>query len=174
MIGTKPKRRICPAGKDSVNTLVSWIRNGVELSIWSGNTFKKGFSSKKIHEHIKRSDLHSFTQLDCKGNMVCYADIVKGKESIGILCRVIVHPERRREGLGKAFCKDLLTWAKKEGGYRKIHLNTFGRNTAAMKCYKGLGFRPIFVKQKCRKVGGEWQDLVIMSLDLPSFNPSLL
>ena len=163
---------LCPVGKSSVDTLISWIRNEVELSIWSGNTFRKGFSSKRMHDHLKRSDLHSFAQLDNKGDLLCYADIVRGKESTGILCRVIVHPNRRRQGFGKVFCKDLLTWAKEEGGYRKIHLNTFGRNTAAMSCYKALGFRPIFVKPKCRKVGGEWQDLVIMSLDLPSFNPA--
>ena len=96
----------------------------------------------------------------------------KGKERTGILCRVIVRPNRRGKGLGKAFCEDLLTWAKEKGGYRKVHLNTFGRNTAAMSCYKALGFRPVFVKPKCRKVGGEWQDLVIMSLDLPSFDPA--
>jgi len=163
---------LCPVGKNSVDTLVSWIRNEVELSIWSGNTFRKGFSSKRMQDHLKRNDLRSFAQLDNKGNLLCYADIVRGKKSTGILCRVIVHPKRRRQGLGKAFCKDLLTWAKEEGGYQKIHLNTFGRNTAAMSCYKALGFRPVFVKPKCRKVGGEWQDVVIMSLDLPSFNPA--
>lgn len=172
MIETKSKRRLCPVGKSSVDTLISWIRNEKELASWSGNTFRKGFSSERMREHLKRKDLHSFAQLDKDGNLLCYADIVRGKESTGILCRVIVHPNRRRQGLGKAFCKDLLTWAKEEGDYRKIHLNTFGRNTAALSCYKALGFRPVFVKPKCRKVDGEWQDLVIMSLDLPSFNPS--
>ena len=172
MIGAKPKRKLCPVRIKSVNTLVSWIRNEVELSTWSGNTFRKGFSRKRMQEHLKRKDLHSFAQLDDEGNLLCYADIVQGKERTAILCRVIVRPNRRGKGLGKAFCEDLLTWAKEKGGYRKVHLNTFGRNTAAMSCYKALGFRPLFVKPKCRKVGDEWQDLVIMSLDLPSFDPA--
>ena len=35
------------------------------------------------------------------------------KKRTGVLCRVIVHPDHRRQGLGKAFCRDLLNWAKK-------------------------------------------------------------
>ena len=173
MIGTKPKRKLRPVEKDSVRTLASWIRNEVELAVWSGNTFRKGFSVRRIIEHLGRKDLHSFAWLDDKENLLCYADLVREKKGVGILCRVIVHPERRGRGVGKAFCGELLSWAGNEGGFRKIHLNTFRRNKAATACYEALGFRTTLVKPRSRKVGGEWQDLVVMSLELASFRRKL-
>ncbi len=153
-------------GKEEVNTLVSWIRNQEDLSLWSGNTFRNGFSADKMRLHLNRSDLDSFASLDKKSKLLCYADIVRKEKKTGVLCRVIVHPDHRRKGLGKAFCRDLLNWAKDSGRYSRIHLNTFGHNKAALACYEALGFRTVKVEPKCRKVGGQLRDLVVMATSL--------
>ena len=64
-------------GKEEVNTLVSWIRNEEDLSLWSGNTFRNGFSAEKMQIHLNRTDLDSFACLDKKKKLLCYADIVR-------------------------------------------------------------------------------------------------
>jgi len=157
---------LSPVGKEEVNTLVSWIKTQEDLDLWSGNTFRNGFSAGKMQLHLKRTDLDSFAYLDKRKNLLCYADIARKERQTGILCRVIVRPAHRRLGLGKAFCKDLLHWAKHNGNYSRIHLNTFGHNKAALACYGALGFKTVSVEAKCRKVSGKLQDLVVMSANL--------
>ena len=98
-----------------------------------------GFSAHKMRLHLNRTDLDSFASLDKKSKLLCYADIVRKEKRTGVLCRVIVHPDHRRQGLGKAFCEDLLNWAKESGRYSRIHLNTFGHNKAALTCHESLG-----------------------------------
>ena len=166
MIGKRTQSSLSPVGKEEVNTLVSWIRNEEDLALWSGNTFRNGFSAGKMQLHLNRTDLDSFAYLDKKKNLLCYADIVKKEKKTGVLCRVIVHPDHRRQGLGKTFCKDLLNWAKDNGNYLRIRLNTFGHNKAALACYGALGFHTVSVEPKCRKVRGELQDLVVMAANL--------
>ena len=166
MISKRAQSGLSPVGKEEVNTLVSWIRNEEDLALWSGNTFRNGFSAGKMQLHLNRTDLDSFAYLDKKKNLLCYADIARKERKTGVLCRVIVHPDHRRKGLGKAFCRDLLHWAKHNGNYSRIHLNTFGHNKAALACYGALGFHTVSVEPKCRKVRGELQDLVVMAANL--------
>jgi RimJ/RimL family protein N-acetyltransferase len=170
LIAKRSNSRLSPVGEEEVNTLASWIRNKEDLHLWSGNTFSSGFSSRKMQLHLNRSDLDSFAYLNQEKKLLCYADIVRKEKHMGVLCRVIVHPDHRRQGLGKAFCCDLLNWAKDYGNYLKIHLNTFGHNKAALACYNALGFRTVSVEPKCRKVKGELQDLVVMTANLKEWN----
>jgi RimJ/RimL family protein N-acetyltransferase len=171
LITKRSEARISPVGREEVHALVSWIRNEEDLDLWSGNTFRNGFSTGKMQLHLNRTDLDSFAYLDKNKNLLCYADIVRKEKRTGILCRVIVHPDHRRQGLGKAFCKDLLSWAKDNGNYLSIHLNTFGHNKAALACYEALGFHTVSIKPKCREVGGELQDLIVMAANLQYLNP---
>ena len=77
MIGKSAQSSLSPVGKEEVNTLVSWIRNEEDLSLWSGNTFRDGFSAHKMRLHLNRTDLDSFASLDKKSKLLCYADIVR-------------------------------------------------------------------------------------------------
>ena len=166
MIFKDVKSNLSSVGKEEVKTLVSWIRTREDLALWSGNTFQKGFSAGKMQLHLQRTDLNSFAYLDKRKTLLCYADIARREKKTGVLCRVIVHPEHRRRGVGKAFCRDLLLWAKQYGNYSRIHLNTFGHNKAALACYTALGFKKVSVETKCRRVNGELQDLVVMAANL--------
>jgi len=170
MITCSRRTTLVPCRKSFTDAIASWIKSEEDLALWSGNTFANGFSGKRFRRHLDRRDLRSFAYLDKKSKPLCYADIVRANERAGILCRVIVDPNYRNKGLGKAFCKDLMNWAREEGRFRKIHLNTFGHNGSALSCYESLGFRRIFTKRACRKVGEKWRDLVVMTLNLPAFH----
>lgn len=165
-----PTRKLSSFPLGALSVLVSWVKTEQDLALWSGNTFRNGFSRLTMERHLKRSDLDSFAYLDEKKNLLCYADIVRKDSRTAVLCRVIVHPNHRRKGLGKEFCKDLLQWAKNNGNYLEVHLNTLGRNKPALACYESLGFTTLLIKPNCRKVCGQWQDLVIMALHLKYFS----
>jgi ribosomal protein S18 acetylase RimI-like enzyme len=56
--------------------------------------------------------------------------------------RLYVYPQYLRKGIGEAWCKELVTQARKLG-YRKLRLDTIGKLEAANRLYDKLGFYEI-------------------------------
>ena len=54
---------------------------------------------------------------------------------------VYVMPQYRRQGMGRKLMQHAKDWAKKQG-YDQISLQVFVKNTAALRLYETLGFRP--------------------------------
>lgn len=144
-----------------INQLLSWIINEDDQQLWSGNTFQEGLNAEILLVHLQRKDLVSFEYSE-DDILLSYGEIVLTKKCTGVLCRVIVKPERRRDGIGSNFILQIIDWAFKKKSLKKITLNTFGHNIPARKCYKTLGFKEISYKRNFRLVKNQWRDLVIM------------
>lgn len=72
------------------------------------------------------------------GTLTGYA--VTGRDSrLGFLQRLAVHPDRRRDGLGRALVQDSLRWAAR-WRVQRVLVNTPHDNDAALALYEGLGF----------------------------------
>ncbi len=148
-------------------TILSWIGTERELKLWSGNTFPQALSRQTFLSHLNRENLHPFSGLSPDGELVAYGELVGKQGGEGILCRVIVEPDLRRQGYGKAFCTELLSIAFKKFRYRHLTLNAFHFNTPAIRCYKSLGFRQVAFRPKARRFQNESWDLVILRKDRP-------
>lgn len=61
---------------------------------------------------------------------------------LGYLQRVAVHPERRREGFGRAVVLDGLRWLRRHGATQTL-VNTQRNNTTALALYQACGFREL-------------------------------
>ena len=141
---------------------MSWIQNDEQKHFWSGNTFQEGLNEEIFSLHLKRDNVYALCFLDKKKFLISYGEIVLTELSKGILCRVIIKPEKRRMGIGKIFVNHLLNWAFYEKSVHKIILNTFGHNIAARRCYQSVGFYEVALKKRFRRVGNKWRDLVVM------------
>ena len=80
--------------KDKIPELLSWIQNDEQKHFWSGNTFQEGLNEEIFSLHLKRDDVHALCFLDKKRFLVSYGEIVLSELSKGILCRVIIKPEK--------------------------------------------------------------------------------
>lgn len=148
-------------------TILSWIGTERELKLWSGNTFQQTLNRQTFLSHLNRENLHPFSGLSPDGELVAYGELVGKQGGEGILCRVIVEPDLRRQGYGKAFCTELLRIAFKKFRYRHLTLNAFHFNAPAIRCYKSLGFRQVAFRPKARRFQNESWDLVILRKDRP-------
>lgn len=142
--------------------LLSWIKSEEDKQFWSGNTFQEGLNPDIFSIHLQRKDVHSYCFLGERNSLLAYGEIVIVEGEKGILCRVIIKPELRKQGIGKKFIKELSNWAFKEKSLHKIILNTFGHNVPARKCYQSLGFKEVSFRKNFRRVENKWRDLVVM------------
>ena len=145
-------------------TVLSWIQSEKDRVLWSGNSFSEELNQIRFHDHLERKDLFAFQLLDSKGLIQAYGEIVIQAIDRASLCRILVNPKMGGKGLGKFFCKRLILEIKDWDVIREISLNTLTSNKPALACYKSLGFRSEAIKEKCRRIGDTWHDLIFMSL----------
>ena len=165
--GKTPEVKVESFTLNRTPTLLSWIGTERELKLWSGNTFPHTLNRQIFLSHLGRENLHPFSGLSPDRELVAYGELVGKQGGEGILCRVIVEPNLRRQGYGKAFCTELLRIAFKKLRYRHLTLNAFHFNAPAIRCYKSLGFRQVAFRPKARRFRNESWDLVILRKDRP-------
>jgi len=150
---------LVPFQKSWIPEILSWVSSTTDLILWSGSTFPKGLSTHVFFRHLQRTDLTAIAQLDPTGKLICYGEVVRMSASRCSFCRIIVRPDSRGLGLGKAYCQQLLDWCIQRG-YTEVILNSLGNNQKALSCYQSIGFTIASRKKKARTVGGIKQDLI--------------
>ena len=84
----------------------------------------------------------------------CYAAVMRdgkiaacaasaAEKGYALIQYVVVDPECRRQGLGKAVCRALMAEAERRGA-RAAYLQVMQDNPAAIRLYQGLGFRKAY------------------------------
>lgn len=160
--------KLVPFRHEWAPSLCEWIQDLKELAFWSGKTFiGQEFSASAVIKHLKNKNIISCAGLDRSSNIIAYGEIVK-KDSHNRLnfCRIIIHPNKRGQGLGKLFIHALVEKSKTLGSYSSIRLNVLSGNKPAIFCYSALGFKKIGKLPQARIVGNQLHDLIIMAQPL--------
>ena len=89
---------------------------------------------------------------EVNGDVIGYAyaavesyDYMSLRGPAGVLHDIIVDPERRRQGAGRALLEAVLDYARSRG-WGQIVLSTAERNEAAQRFFSGVGFRRTMVE----------------------------
>ena len=147
----------------NIKDVLSWVKNEEDLIYWSGNSFKHGISIDSFVQHLERKDLLPYQIIDQSKRIQAYGEVVIQDIERATLCRIIVNPVNRRQGLGTFLCKCLISEIENWNTIEEIALNTLTSNQAAVSCYKALGFKEQGLKKKCRRIKNSWHDLLYMS-----------
>jgi RimJ/RimL family protein N-acetyltransferase len=78
---------------------------------------------------------------------------------------LMVAADFRRRGIGRAFLKQSVAWAR-EVGVRKLELHVFPHNEAAIGLYEGFGFRREGYRKEHYRRGPELVDAILMAYDV--------
>ncbi len=76
-----------------------------------------------------------------------------------------VHPDFRKQGIGKRLLQASLAQARK-AGLERVELEVFTSNLAAKRLYETFGFSVEGVLRRARKLDGVYDDIVLMALFL--------
>lgn len=85
---------------------------------------------------------------------------------------VYVHPNFRRQGVGRALLSELVTQSE-AAGFWTLQSSVFPENEASIALHESLGFRTIGVRERVGKMthgpmAGVWRDLVVLERRSPT------
>ncbi len=115
-------------------------------------------------------NVQSGTQLVAErdGRIVGWCDVVRSTPPVfahrGTLGMGLL-PEMRGLGLGLRLIRATLD-AAREAGIEQVTLHVFARNTRALALYRKAGFREVGRHVRAKKLDGQYDDNVIMDIEL--------
>ena len=159
--------RIRPYKASDVNTILSWCQDEKIFYQWTAGIL----GNYPITENEFRGveSLMPFTAFDETG-IIGFFTLRNPNESLDELRFgfVIVNPNKRGKGYGKAMLQSGLKFVFEIYGAKKASLGVFENNLPAYYCYKAAGFRDVILDtaEKYSVLGEEWKckELVIENI----------
>ncbi|MBT4889736.1 MAG: GNAT family N-acetyltransferase [Rhodospirillales bacterium] len=99
---------------------------------------------------------------DLAGVIGFYVPTSNKQKHKATLWGMFVRPEVRGVGLSKYLAEEVIKQA--ENLAEEILLTVVDSNIAALRLYKGLGFKKYGLEKRALKIGNEYQDELLMSL----------
>ncbi len=126
---------------DDLTTVVSWLRSRADCELWAGHRVTYPVNAATLHEAIEWgiASSYSATSVAAPGAVVAFGQLVPKPNQRLHLARVIIQPERRGSGLGKALVSELLS-ATASFSPARLSLNVARHNAPALRLYTSLGF----------------------------------
>lgn len=150
--------RIRPYNSADADIILSWCRNEKSFYQWSAGVLGDYPITQDDFGFVEK--LMPFTAFDESG-ILGFFTFRKPNESCNELRFgfVIVDPERRGQGLGKAMLRQGLKFAFELYGADKVSLGVFENNPSAYYCYKAVGFKDAVLDstEVYNIMGEEWK-----------------
>ena len=150
--------RIRPYKSSDADIILSWCRDEKSFYQWSAGVLGDYPITRDDFSFVE--ELMPFTAFDESG-ILGFFTFRKPNDSYNELRFgfVIVDPERRGQGLGKAMLRQGLNFAFELYGADKVSLGVFENNPSAYYCYKAIGFKDavLYSAEAYNILGEEWK-----------------
>lgn len=130
---------LLPSVAEDISELMSWFRSRDDVEIWGGPEFRYPFTPESFLDDINWGRMRTFSLTDPAGKFVAFGQLYERKGRIH-LARLISHPGRRREGIGKRLIRMLMAEGRRTYKRDEYSLFVFRGNRPAYECYRSLGF----------------------------------
>jgi len=142
--------------------LISWIPDPKFAAQWGALVFQWPLTVEQL---MSRQEQHDVTSL-CLMNLdepIGFIEIVEESPQECRLCRIIISPQYRGQGLGVNLLKRSLIYISSHyPSMQKVSLAVFEHNNSARHCYESVGFS-YTDKISSRQVGDEDWTLLHMT-----------
>ena len=160
-----------------VDRLISWVPSPDFLFQWAGMSYVFPLTREQIEEFLAlgegdEPDVLMFKAVQpgtvhVVGHLVCHVDLLnldRNNRSLTIGRVLVGDANSRGQGVGKGIVKSALRIAFDELGMHRVGLGVFSHNAAALTCYERVGFRREGTLRDYRRFGGQYWDLIMMSM----------
>lgn len=139
------------------NTIISWCQDEKAFYQWNAGVLGNYPITEKEFAFVE--NLMPFTAFDESG-IVGFFTLRNPNDSLDVLRFgfVIVNPDKRGKGYGKAMLQLGLKFVFEVYGAKRASLGVFENNPTAYNCYKAVGFkdRALDTFEKYHILGEEW------------------
>ena len=125
--------------QERAGEVVGWPSNIREANAWAGTGVTFPVTTHQLLGWHADPDVHPFAGHHA-GQLIAYGELwVDPSEDEVEFARVIVRPEHRNEGIGRAFVRQLAAQAMRFS-LRNIIIRVAAENERAIRCYQSAGF----------------------------------
>jgi ribosomal protein S18 acetylase RimI-like enzyme len=128
------------ATEADVATTLAWSPTDEDLRRWSGPSTRCPATPQSLWEDITSTDATTFAWQSPTQGLVGLGQVRWREQTYGHLARIIVDPERRGRGLGRALCLALMREAVRLHPIQAFSLYVYPDNLKALTLYRSLGF----------------------------------
>jgi GrpB-like predicted nucleotidyltransferase (UPF0157 family)/ribosomal protein S18 acetylase RimI-like enzyme len=126
--------------KDDLAVAASWVRDAAGARLWAGPRVTWPLEIDRLARQVDFDQATNVAGRDADG-LLAFGQSLRGEPARCHLCRVIVRPDARGRGAGRALVAELLRGAR-AAGCARAGLNVYRDNPGAVALYRALGFRP--------------------------------
>lgn len=128
------------ATEADVSHLMSWFPTARSVEIWGGPKFRCPFTAETFQKDMHWRQMDSYCLVDPAGDMLAFGQIYERHGRIN-LARLVVSPDRRRQGIGKQLVALLMEKGRESFPLQEYSLYVYTDNYPAKACYAGMGFQ---------------------------------
>jgi RimJ/RimL family protein N-acetyltransferase len=129
---------------DDCGKLVGWIPSSDALFQWSGPwDFRWPLHRAQLERDLAAAGERRrvLAAVNPAGELVGHVMLTAWPDhGLGLIGRVLVDPERRGSGLGRALMREIVRVGFDELGLHRLQLTVYDFNSAAIACYQHTGF----------------------------------
>ncbi|MDX3541010.1 GNAT family protein, partial [Streptomyces sp. MB09-01] len=129
--------------------LRTWVKTPAELMTWAGPAFTWPLDDAQLAAYAAEPGRRTWTAVSPGNHRIGHVSVAGTR-----LGRVLIAPERRAQGLGRALVSQVVDLCFGELGLPEISLGVWAHNTAAIRIYENLGFRTEQILKDVEKVDG--------------------
>ncbi|MCP4300370.1 MAG: GNAT family N-acetyltransferase [Gammaproteobacteria bacterium] len=122
-----------------IDELMGWFPDTRSVDIWGGPRFRYPFTHDSFRTDCRLDEMLSYCLRDPDGAMVGFGQVYDRCDR-GHLARLIIHPNMRRQGIGKRLIEMLVEAAQQSCGHNEYSLFVYRDNEPAFRCYLAMGF----------------------------------
>lgn len=158
---------IQPACAADMTEVASWIDSPEKLVMWAGTKFSYPVEAAQFADNLSKENVKAFVCKKDKG-IVGYGEIgsIDTQKGVAFLCRIIIRPAERGEGIGKQLFRFLVKYCRDELQLQKVYLNVFRNNKHAVELYEKEGFIVMEDKNYVAEFQGVKEEGIRMYYDL--------
>ena len=122
--------------------LIGWVESKQILQQWASPVFDFPITREQlITANVKRGDQRLIYKGVLDDEVVAHGEIgfIDEVNQSARLCKILINPERRGEGLGTLWIKTLVDIGFVELKLNRIELNVYEHNQSAIACYQKAG-----------------------------------
>ncbi len=137
--------------------LIRWIDSPEVNQLWGGPCFDYPLTQAQLAQHYTQAGAYPYLcYLD--DVVVGFAELQRTGDASFRICRVWIDPAARGKGYSNKMLSKLIELARSELGAQELSLRVYAHNSAAVRCYLGLGFRQCGEAEQVSSASGDtWQ-----------------
>jgi RimJ/RimL family protein N-acetyltransferase len=164
-----PDVALRPFGRADFDRLIAWVGTQETLSDWCAAYFSHPLDHAQLARYLEAGERPNgpviVTAATPSGEVVGHVELSHVWPHLSSrLSRVLVAPERRRRGIGRAMVARALGFSFDRHHVDRIDLGVAAGNAAAIACYAGLGFRHVGTWPRAMQAGARVIDVTWMTL----------